>query len=349
MSIRVNKCKNQALLSFLFVSTLLFVCIGTALGQICDGTQYRTDDRGLVYLRKGEKAKLLIGGIWYLCEGCSPSIPISNENTQPMKRSRPTRQQRQQQQELTDEQIIEMIERTKALTSQVKSEDKARLLVEHYAFSDRLSLLARDLQSLEAESLPQFRGLKLKLKDLAEQATTIQEMGNIAHWSLNAALGAFSGESAREKAGWGFDEWKKSSGVMDFSQLTMEVPLPEKKTPQYLAFKYIADWASDMYTKILRLSERRSEIEKKGWDLKINKKHEPIPLTSKYAEEEKKREEQRADLEKQAQALLEEAKQMEERALEYVKEVSKMEKEFFELKNDPSKSSEFLERHGVKK
>lgn len=325
----------------LLIFFLLSLVAGYGLAQECDGTQWKTDNRGLVFVPKGQKETLLIGGVWYECWGCGDCLPVSGQAQQP----RPTVQPRRPRQELSDEEIIALIERTKELTGQVKAVDEVRALAESKAFQERLFLLSRDLKNLQNESIAQYEGLKLKLHDLADRATTIKEIGNIARWSLEAALDGFYG--TREKAGWGFDQWGSSKGVWDFNQFSPEVPVPETRNPQFVAFKYIAEWASDMYTKLLRLQERKAETEKKGRELKTRRmsEYEPPPLSTRLTEEQKKKQENLADLEKQAQALLKEAEQMASTALEYVEEVSEMQKEFFQLVNDPSKSQSFLNRH----
>jgi len=351
----IEKIKNtkhtQALLTWTILSIiLLFPVAQTCFSQECEGTQFRTDDRGLVYVPKGEKATLLINGVWCECWGCGDCVPISNSGRRPSiePRSLSRREQR-----LSDEEIIQMIERAKALAAPVEAQDEARRKTEFLAFQDRISLLSRELRSLQDGSLTQFTSLKLRLQDLAEKATTIKEMGQIARWSLQAADNAFSSpESAREKAGWGFDDWARSSPVPDLSQLITEVPLPETQAPQFQAFRYISNWAGDMYTKILRLNEKQIETIKKGHEIE-NKirdmRYKPIPLTTNAAEEERKKQEAIADLERQAKALLKEAEEMGQKAFEYSTEVFKMQQEFSRLIEDPSKCSQFLEeRTGIK-
>lgn len=162
MKVMVDKNKNnfetkQALLTVV-LACLLFFLLGleNLPAQECDGTQFRTDNRGLVYVPKGQKEKLLIGGVWYDCEGCGACVPVSNEGAQPqvaIRRPRPRRQQ-----ELTDEEMIKLIERTKALTAQVKAEDEDRLKKESFLFLDRLSLLApRSFKVLRPDLAPSLK------------------------------------------------------------------------------------------------------------------------------------------------------------------------------------------------
>ncbi|MCX8159715.1 MAG: hypothetical protein N3G18_02135 [Candidatus Saccharicenans sp.] len=347
---RQTGCLPANFLLFILIAIfLLILAPGLTLAQECDGTQWRTDNRGLVFVKKGESEKLLIGGVWYECWGCGDCIPLADPNQQ----ARPTIQPRRPKQEMSDEEIIALIEKTRELTGQVKAEDEARARAEDNAFRDRLFILSRDLKTLPGQSIAQFDGLKLKLQDLAEKATTVKEMANIARWSLQAAH-TMSLDEARRVSGWGFDEWQASSGVWELSPFAPEVPLPETRTPQFMAFKYIADWASDMRVKILRLSERSNEFEKKASELRQQRsdmlyRGELPPLKSTYTEEEKKKMQLYEDLEKQAAALLQEAEQMFGEALNYSRQVSDMERELVSLVNDPSKCESFLEKKSVKK
>lgn len=333
----------------LLVFFLLSLVAGYGFAQECDGTQWKTDNRGLVFVPKGQKETLLIGGVWYECWGCGDCIPVSDQAQQP----RPTVQPRRRRQELSDEEIIALIERTKELTGQVKAVDEVRAQAESKAFRDGLFILSSKLKLLPDQPIPQFEGLKLRLEDLAEKATTVNEMANIARWSLQAAH-ILSRDEARRVSGWGFDEWGASAGVRDLSQFAPEVPLPETRTPQFVAFKYIADWAADMHAKILRLSEGKNEYDRKAWELREQRsnmlfKGELPSLTSSYTEEEKKKMKLYEDLEKQAAALIKEAKQMFDEALDYSNQVFEMERELLRLVNDPSKCEDFLNRQTIKK
>jgi hypothetical protein len=333
----------------LLIFFLLSLVAGYGFAQECDGTQWKTDNRGLVFVPKGQKETLLIGGVWYDCWGCGDCIPVSDQAQQP----RPTVQPRRPRQELSDEEIIALIERTKELTGRVKALDEVRAQAESKAFRDGLFVLSRELKLLPDQPIPQFEGLKLKLQDLAEKATTVKEMANIARWSLQSAH-IMSRDEARRISGWGFDEWGASAGVRDLSQLAPEVPLPETKTPQFIAFKYIADWAADMHAKILRLSEGKNEYDKKAGELREQRSNmlnrgELPPLKSSYTEDEKKKMQLYEDLEKQAAALLKEANQMFQEAMDYSQQVSEMERELIKLINDPSKCEEFLSRQTIKK
>lgn len=333
----------------LLIFFLLSLVAGYGFAQECDGTQWKTDNRGLVFVPKGQKETLLIGGVWYECWGCGDCIPVSDQAQQP----RPTVRSGRPRQELSDEEIIALLERTKELTGQVKAVDEVRARAESKAFRDGLFVLSRELKLLPDQPLPQFEGLKLRLEDLAEKATTVKEMANIARWSIQSAH-IMSLDEARRISGWGFDEWGAWAGVWDLSQFAQEVPLPETKTPQFIAFKYIADWACDMHVKILRLSERKNEYDKKAMELREQRSNmlyrgELPPLKSSYTEEEKKKMQLYEDLEKQAAALHEEAKQMFQEAMEYTDQVSEMGRELDRLINDPSKCEDFLNRKAIKK
>ncbi|RFT14793.1 MAG: hypothetical protein OP8BY_2370 [Candidatus Saccharicenans subterraneus] len=333
----------------LLIFSLLSLVAGYGFAQECDGTQWKTDNRGLVFVPKGQKETLLIGGVWYDCWGCGDCIPVSGQAQQP----RPTVQPRRPRQELSDEEMIALIERTKELTGRVKALDEVRAQAESKAFRHGLFVLSRELKLLPDQPIPQFEGLKLKLQDLAEKATTVKEMANIARWSLQSAH-IMSRDEARRISGWGFDEWGASAGVRDLSQLAPEIPLPETKTPQFIAFKYIADWAADMHAKILRLSEGKNEYDKKAWELREQRSNmlyrgELPPLKSSYTEDEKKKMQLYEDLEKQAAALLKEANQMFQEAMDYSQQVSEMERELIKLINDPSKCEDFLSRQTIKK
>lgn len=333
----------------LLIFFLLSLVAGYGFAQECDGTQWKTDNRGLVFVPKDQKETLLIGGVWYECWGCGDCIPVSGQAQQP----RPTVQPRRPRQDLSDEEIIALIERTKELTNQVKAVDEVRAQAESKAFRDGLFVLSRELKLLPDQPIPQFEGLKFKLQDLAEKATTVKEMANIARWSLQAAH-IMSRDEAKRISGWGFDEWGAWAGAWDLSKFTPEIPLPETKTPQFITFKYIADWASDMRVKILGLSERSNEDTKKAWELREQRSNmlhqgELPPLKSSYTEEEKKKMQLYEDLEKQAAALLKEANQMFQEAMDYSKQVSEMSRELERLVNDPSKCEDFLNRKTIKK
>lgn len=333
----------------LLIFFLLSLVAGYGFAQECDGTQWKTDNRGLVFVPKGQKETLLIGGVWYECWGCGDCIPVSDRAQQP----RPTVRSGRPRQDLSDEEIIALLERTKELTGQVKAVDEVRARAESKAFRDGLFVLSRELKLLPDQPLPQFEGLKLRLEDLAEKATTVKEMANIARWSIQSAH-IMSLDEARRISGWGFDEWGAWAGVWDLSQFAQEFPLPETKTPQFIAFKYIADWACDMHVKILRLSERKNEYDKKAMELREQRSNmlyrgELPPLKSSYTEEEKRKMQLYEDLEKQAAALHEEAKQMFQEAMEYTDQVSEMGRELDRLINDPSKCEDFLNRKAIKK
>jgi len=337
------KAKPGKNVSCLILLSFVFILFSSLLlrGQECEGTQFKTDDRGLVYLKKGERAKLLIEGKWYICEGCGNCVPVeSEEETQVPRQGGGQRQKRQAE---DTEAILAAIEAQRKIEIEFELENLDLLAQEKLAFEDRISLMARNLKPLSDQPVPEIQGSKLKLQELAEEAGSIQDMACIAWWSLIAAYKTGIPESARELAGWGFDDFIKVNGRISINEYTPEIPVPASENPQYIAFKSIANRAGDLYTELLRLRERQEENNVKARELDEQIwKLRGIPTSLKVTEEDQKRLDEISVLERQANELMEEVKKMDELSEKRRQEIQKLEGNFKELVRNPEKSASFV-------
>ncbi len=343
IKIKKARAKPGKSASCLILLSFVFILFSSLLvrGQECEGTQFKTDNRGLVYLRKGERAKLLIEGKWYICEGCGNCVPVESEQETPVPKQA-GRQRQKRQAEDTDA-ILAAIEAQRKIEIEFEMENTATLPQEKLAFEDRISLMARNLKPLSDQPMPEIQGSKLKLQELAEEAGSIQDMACIAWWSLIAAYKTEIPESARELAGWGFDDFIKVNGRISINEYTPEIPVPASENPQYIAFKSIANRAGDLYTELLRLKERQEEnnVKARKLDEQIWKL-QGIPTSLKVTEEDQKRLDEISVLERQAKELMEEIEEMDKVSQERQQEIQKLQSDFNELVRNPEKSASFV-------
>jgi len=323
----MTKQSCYKLLFFFFFSVFFMVSgysqiVPLPTGQECEGQQIKTDD-GLVYVKKGERKPVKIGGKWYICVGCEGCV----------------------EQALADPSSGPPGGVGAGERMQKETVDEYDLWAQKYGFAnfqDYFNKKKQVAQQYQLESLidegknqkiveAQAGDLYTRLKELSSQIETAEAMTEVvsaADWGIRA-IRASDLETARKWAGYFFDTEAAATKMSNYSfsdQGDLSQALKE--------LKEMVPACLQIQEKLAAAREKREKLEQKSSDIKVKKdkiKDEVAKLQDENKKEELKQEitkleSEESDLLKEAQQVDQEASEMIKKAEGYADKVEKIEK-----------------------
>lgn len=294
-------------------------------GQECEGTQIKTDD-GLVFVKKGERRRVKIGGKWYICVGCEGCVEVetndlpSSQASQASSRGRGGRRQG----EMVDE--YDLWAQKHGFANFQDYFNKAQKVRQQYSL-ESLIAQGKNQQIFEAQARDLYTRLK-KLSSQMETSEAMTELVSAADWGIRAVR-ASDLETARKWAGYFFDTEAAASKMSNYSFSNQE-----DLSQALQELKELVPVSLQIQEKLTAANEKRTILEQKSLDIKVKKETLKDEISKSKDEDKKKElkqeiiklENEESDLLKEALQVNQEASEMIKKAEDYVDKVDKIEK-----------------------